>query len=59
LRGAHRGQLPFLGSWDGNDSVRYRHAGWQTIFLGALDRILAAGFDGLYLDIVDGIEFFE
>ncbi|MEZ5853724.1 MAG: endo alpha-1,4 polygalactosaminidase [Hyphomicrobiaceae bacterium] len=42
--------------WRGNYAVRYWEAGWQNLILGDggyLDRILAAGFDGVYLDKVD------
>lgn len=53
----------FLGEenpdWSGNFRVRYWQADWQAIILRALDTIVAQGFDGVYLDIVDGFEFFE
>jgi cysteinyl-tRNA synthetase, unknown class len=42
--------------WGGNYAVRYWESGWQTIILGQggyLDRILKAGFDGVWLDKVD------
>lgn len=43
--------------WRGNYGVRYWQDGWQKIiFSGAnsyLDRIVKAGFDGVYLDKVD------
>ncbi len=45
--------------WPGNYVVKYWHADWQRLILLALDRIVAAGFDGIYLDIVDGFEHFE
>lgn len=45
--------------WEGNCRVRYWDAEWQGIILKELGRIVAAGFDGVYLDIVDGYEFFE
>ena len=45
--------------WKGNYRVKYWHADWQQIILADVDRIMAAGFDGLYLDIVDGFETFE
>ena len=45
--------------WKGNYRVKYWHAEWQGIMLRALDGIVAADFDGVYLDIVDGFEFFE
>jgi len=44
--------------WPGNYPVRYWDARWQKIIFGSpaayLDRILAQGFDGVYLDLVDG-----
>ena len=49
--------------WPGNYKVRYWDPAWQQIiFTGSdsyLDRILTAGFDGVYLDIIDGFEYFE
>jgi cysteinyl-tRNA synthetase len=58
---------PWLGEenpdWPGNYKVRFWHDGWQRILLGDerayLDRILAAGFDGVYLDVVDAYWFFQ
>lgn len=44
-------------AWDGNFPVRFWHPEWQAIIYGTpgayLDRILAAGFDGIYLDRAD------
>jgi cysteinyl-tRNA synthetase len=45
--------------WKGNYRVKYWQVGWQQIILADVDRIMAAGFDGVYLDIVDGFETFE
>ena len=49
--------------WEGNYKVRYWDPDWQSIIFGSsssyLDRIMAAGFDGVYLDIIDGFEYFE
>lgn len=43
--------------WDGNFPVRFWDPEWQQIIFGSadayLDRILAAGFDGIYLDRAD------
>ena len=54
---------PFLlaqnPEWKGNYRVKYWQAGWQKIILAGVDKIMAAGFDGVYLDIVDGFETFE
>ena len=50
-------------SWPGNYKVRYWDPAWQEIICGSgdsyLNRILAAGFDGVYLDIIDAFEYFE
>jgi len=44
-------------SWSGNFAVKYWEQGWQDLIFGApnsyLDRVIAAGFDGIYLDRVD------
>lgn len=45
--------------WKGNYRVKYWQAGWQEIMLAALDDAMGCGFDGVYLDIVDGFETFE
>ncbi len=49
--------------WPGNFYVRYWDPEWQVIIYGNdnsyLKRILDAGFDGVYLDIVDAFEYFE
>jgi cysteinyl-tRNA synthetase, unknown class len=45
--------------WKGNYRVKYWQAGWQRLILADVDKIMAAGFDGVYLDIVDGFETFE
>ena len=45
--------------WKGNYRVKYWQTNWQQIILADVDKIMAAGFDGVYLDIVDGFETFE
>ena len=49
--------------WKGNYKVRYWNSDWQNIIYGNkesyLDKILTTGYDGVYLDIIDGYEFFE
>ncbi|WP_166442779.1 MJ1477/TM1410 family putative glycoside hydrolase [Phragmitibacter flavus] len=45
--------------WKGNYRVRYWQPEWQKIILPIIDRIVAQGFDGIYLDIVDAYEFYE
>ncbi|MHA1277331.1 MAG: endo alpha-1,4 polygalactosaminidase [Candidatus Helarchaeota archaeon] len=50
-------------NWPGNYKVRYWHMAWQNIIFGNdqsyMKKILDAGFDGVYLDIVDAFEYFE
>lgn len=49
--------------WEGNYKVHYWNSDWQEIICGAgdsyLNRILHAGFDGVYLDIIDAFEYYE
>lgn len=45
--------------WKGNYRVRYWRKDWQDIVFAYLDMIVQQGFDGVYLDIVDGYEYFE
>jgi cysteinyl-tRNA synthetase len=49
--------------WAGNFKVKYWEKAWQDIIFGGsdayLDKILAAGFDGVYLDIIDAFEYYE
>jgi cysteinyl-tRNA synthetase len=45
--------------WKGNYRVKYWNADWQKLILAAIDDAMARGFDGVYLDIVDGFETFE
>jgi cysteinyl-tRNA synthetase len=49
--------------WPGNFKVRYWEEDWQDIIYGHddsyLNKILDAGFDGVYLDIIDAYEYFE
>ncbi len=50
-------------NWQGNYKVRYWKKEWQGIIFGNddsyLKKILDAGFDGVYLDIIDAFEYFE
>lgn len=62
--GALSGKAPaWLGAWNetwpNSRKVRYWDPGWQAVIFnkdgtGWLDKIIAAGFDGAYLDIIDG-----
>ena len=49
--------------WDGNYKVKYWHPDWQAIVFGNAQsytaRVIAAGFDGVYMDIIDAYEYFE
>ena len=49
--------------WEGNFKVRFWDPAWQALILGSpgayLDRIIAAGFDGVYLDIIDAFEYWR
>ena len=49
--------------WRGNYAVRYWEPGWQDIIVTGrdsyLDRIIKAGFDGVWLDKVDEFEFYD
>lgn len=50
-------------NWKGNYKVKYWNREWQNIIYGNdtsyTKRIIDAGFDGVYLDIIDAFEFFE
>ena len=45
--------------WKGTYQVKYWNADWQKLMLAAIDDAMARGFDGVYLDIVDGFETYE
>lgn len=49
--------------WSGNYKVQYWKQGWQSIIYGNnasyAKMIIDAGFDGVYLDIIDAYEYFE
>ncbi len=48
--------------WKGNYKVKYWYPSWQKIISGPdgyLSKIVNAGFDGVYLDIIDAFEYFE
>ena len=44
--------------WPGNYKVRYWDQAWRSIVFQYADRVLASGFDGVYLDILDAYEYF-
>jgi len=45
--------------WPGNYKVKFWDPGWQGIVFEYLDKVLAQGFDGVYLDLVDAYEYYE
>lgn len=45
--------------WTGNFKVEFWNGEWKSIIYKEIDRIIDAGFDGLYLDIIDAYEYFE
>jgi cysteinyl-tRNA synthetase len=49
--------------WEGNYKVMYWTKPWRDILFGRkdsyLDKILAAGFDGVFLDVIDAYDYFE
>ena len=49
--------------WEGNFKVAYWDPGWQAIIRGKSGSytaiIIDAGFDGVYLDLIDAYEYFE
>lgn len=50
-------------AWKGNFKVKYWNEEWKKIIYSGtgsyLSKILDAGFDGVYLDIIDAYEYFE
>ncbi len=50
-------------SWKGNYKVWYWDAEWKKLIYGQSDsyltKILDAGYDGVFLDIIDGFEYYE
>lgn len=49
--------------WEGNFAVKYWEADWKSVIYGNdqsyLKKILDAGFNGVYLDIIEAYETFE
>ncbi|MFX1452834.1 MAG: MJ1477/TM1410 family putative glycoside hydrolase, partial [Promethearchaeota archaeon] len=45
--------------WPGNYKVKYWYVGWQNIIFEYLDRIILAGFDGIYMDIIDAYDYYN
>jgi cysteinyl-tRNA synthetase len=42
--------------WAGNYVTRYWESGWKSIVMSRVDKMIAAGFDGVYLDRIDSWE---
>jgi cysteinyl-tRNA synthetase, unknown class len=45
--------------WPGSSKVKYWDADWQKLTLEYLGKIIDSGFDGAYLDIVDGFDYWS
>lgn len=49
--------------WEGNYKVKYWDPEWQSIIFGEpnsmIDKIMAQGFDGVYMDIIDAFEYYQ
>jgi len=45
--------------WKGNYLVSYWHKDWQQLVLERVELAMQAGFDGIYLDIVDAFQNYE
>jgi cysteinyl-tRNA synthetase, unknown class len=45
--------------WPDNFKVKYWDPAWQKIMFDYVDKIIAGGFNGLYLDIIDGFQYWE
>lgn len=45
--------------WPGNYKVKFWDPQWQSLILANLDKIVDAGYDGVYLDIIDGYEYYK
>jgi len=45
--------------WPGNYKVRFWDEGWRAVAFDYLDRVIDAGFDGIYCDIIDAYEYYE
>jgi len=48
---------PVDPDWPGNFKVKYWESAWQAVVMQYVDRVIEAGFDGVYLDIIDAYEF--
>jgi len=59
----HQNPPEWLGDenpdWEGNYKVHFWDEHWQSIVFEYLDKIIAQGFDGVYLDIIDAYEYYQ
>jgi cysteinyl-tRNA synthetase len=46
-------------SWPGNYTIKYWDKAWHSIVLKYLNQIINQGFNGVYLDIIDGFHRFS
>lgn len=57
------GPPPWLGpenpNWPGDYRVKFWDPAWQAIIFQYLDKVLAQGFDGVYLDTVDTYGYWQ
>jgi len=44
--------------WPGNYKVHYWDPAWQALVFNYTNRLLDAGFDGAYLDVIDAYEYY-
>ncbi len=58
-KGAPNWLGPENPDWEGNYRVKYWNEGWKKIVYNYLDKIIDAGFNGVYLDTVDTYEYWE
>jgi cysteinyl-tRNA synthetase len=45
--------------WPGNYKVKFWDTQWQNIIFSYIDTIIKQGFDGIYMDIIDGYYYWQ
>jgi len=45
--------------WEGNYKVRFWQTDWQEIIFSYIDTVVAQGFDGIYMDIIDAYYYWS
>ncbi|HDY86607.1 MAG TPA: hypothetical protein ENH82_00655 [bacterium] len=50
---------PVNPDWPGNYKVRFWDPQWQNIIFEYIDTIINQGFDGIYMDIIDGYYYWS